>query len=131
MPHGMASKSPPSDTKSDPPPELESEILQSIRKEFGRLKNGRLLRFNTGGAKDEHGRIIKFGVPGFPDLAGILNLPDKPGHWIGLEVKTATGRIRPEQTAFHQMITIFGGSIAVVRSLEEAKTVMKSWGAEW
>jgi len=120
----------------------ESQLLHDLRQEFGRLKNGRLLRFHVGAARDADGRLIRFGVPGFPDLAGILGSSetcDQCGHivraqrgrWIGIEAKSEDGRVRPEQTAFHGMVRRYGGEIAVVRTLDEARDAMRSWGAEW
>ncbi len=119
----------------------ESIILQSIRKEFGRLKNGRLLRHNVGALYDANGRLVRYGVPGHPDLAGVIDTHvlcpscsapvPATGRWIGLEVKTETGVVEPQQKLFHDMIKRYGGLVTVVRSLEEARTAMREWGAEW
>lgn len=119
----------------------ESFILRDIRKEFGRLKNGRLLRHNVGALYDGNGRLVRYGVPGHPDLAGLINTDvvcpscSSPvafyGRWIGLEVKTDTGIVEPQQKLFHEMVERYGGLVAVVRSVDEAKEIMRKWGAKW
>ena len=63
-------------------------------------------------------------VDGVPDLAFVL--PD--GRAAFLEVKTRTGRLSPEQRAFRDRCTAVGAPYAIVRSVEEAKRVLASWG---
>jgi len=106
------------------------------------MRNGRLLRNNTGAAKNANGALVHFGHPGAPDLTGILGGSDicphcdrvvrhQRGQWIGLELKTDTGIISPAQKKYRAMIEKYGGKIAVVRSLEDAREIMRFWGAEW
>lgn len=68
-------------------------------------------------------RTIRFGCPGSPDILGCLD-----GRWIGLEVKTATGRQRETQIAFQAAIERAGGLYAVVRSPEDAVAALRSRG---
>ena len=71
---------------------------------------------DTGTAKSMDGkRAIRFGVLGQPDIQGCLD-----GRWIGIEVKTATGRQRPAQVAFLATIQKAGGLYIVARSPDEA-----------
>ena len=45
---------------------------------------------------------------GIPDL--LVSIPSVPFGWVGLEVKTAKGKIRPEQQELHDQ-----GKVAIVR----------------
>ena len=74
-------------------------------------------RNNTGVLKDGNGRPIKFGLcKGSSDLIGVC--PD--GTFLAVEVKTATGRIRPEQETFIAAVNRAGGRAGVARSVEDA-----------
>lgn len=53
---------------------------------------------------------------GSSDLVGIL----RGGRAIALEVKTATGAVRPEQPIWLEAVRSWGGFACVVRSPEEA-----------
>lgn len=120
---------------------LETPIMQDIRREFGRMKNGRLLRYNVGALYDKDGRLVHYGIPGHTDLAGIMDTSavcpscsaaiPSPGRWVGLEVKSESGVVEPDQALFHRMIRRYGGLVAVVRSVEEARDAMRGWGAKW
>jgi hypothetical protein len=67
----------------------------------------RLFRNNTGTLKDQHGRPVQFGLcKGSADLIGwkqVTVTPEMVGQqvavFLSIEVKTPTGRIRPEQQA--------------------------------
>ena len=54
---------------------------------------------------------------GAPDIIAIRN-----GRFIGIEVKSAKGKLRPEQEAFKVNVEAAGGVYMVVRSLEDLKT---------
>lgn len=77
-------------------------------------------RCNTGMATDKTGRRIRFGVPGQPDIQGCA-----AGRWIGVEVKSATGRQSPEQRVFQERIENAGGVYVLVRSADEAIAAVK------
>lgn len=84
----------------------------------------RVFRNNTGAFMDEKSkRLVRYGVggKGGPDLWGIA--PD--GKALGVEVKTPTGRVRPEQIAFIQMIRIAGGYAGIARSVEDAIAIAR------
>ena len=89
----------------------EREIQNAILREFATRRDCRLWRANTGVARIGD-RVVRFGVPGQPDLMGIL----PGGIWLGVEVKSATGRQSPEQIAFQAMIEKFGGVYVLARS---------------
>lgn len=61
---------------------------------------------------------------GSPDLMGALGQ-----RLIGLEVKTPTGRLSPEQVTFHAAMRRRGLLVETVRSPEEARAVIEGWRA--
>jgi hypothetical protein len=100
----------------------ESQILRSIMLALGNEEGFRLWRNNTGVLSDVTGRAVKFGLaPGSADIIGILA---PYGRMICLEVKSETGRVREEQEGWGRIIREMGGVYAVVRSVEEAKTIL-------
>lgn len=60
-------------------------------------------------------RPIRYGLPGSSDIVGCL-----AGRWVGIEVKTETGKQRDAQIAFQRVIEVAGGIYIVARSPEEA-----------
>ena len=77
-------------------------------------------RNNTGVLKDKTGRPIKFGLcKGGSDLIGVA----KDGRFLAVEVKTATGRVRPEQVAFIDAVRRAGGRAGVARSVDDALSI--------
>ena len=61
-------------------------------------------RMNSGAAKIGN-RFVRFGWPGCPDIIGQL----RDGRLLGVEVKAAKGKLRPEQTMFLERIRLAGG----------------------
>ena len=55
---------------------------------------------------------------GVPDL-----LVCKNSKFIGIEVKTATGRLRPDQIAFREALELAGGIFILARSVEDVEKV--------
>jgi len=72
-------------------------------------------------------RRVTFGLaPASPDLIGLVSIeitPDMVGRrvavFVGAEVKKPGEQARPDQAAFHEIITAFGGRSGVVRSVED------------
>ena len=60
-------------------------------------------------------RFIRFGWPGCPDVLGQL----KDGRFLGVEVKAAKGRLRPEQAEFLDLIASAGGVAFVARNCRD------------
>ncbi|MGC9239967.1 MAG: VRR-NUC domain-containing protein [Acidithiobacillus sp.] len=91
----------------------------------------RLFRNNVGLAYTRAGSPVRFGLAnGSPDLIGwkrVTITPDMIGQTIavavGIEVKTATGRIREDQERFLAHMQDFGALAGVARSIEEARTI--------
>jgi hypothetical protein len=114
---------------------LEQKSEQAIQQEIRlRLSRGsvRLLRNNTGVLKDKTGRPVQFGLAkGSGDLIGwrtVTVTPEMVGQkvaqFVSLEVKTPTGRVRPEQERWRQVVAEAGGVAAVVRSVEDAERAL-------
>lgn len=62
---------------------------------------------------------VKFGAKGAPDIVCVIN-----GKYLGLEVKDSRGKTSKDQLIFCDKLSAAGGSYALVRSVEEAKTVI-------
>lgn len=121
---------------------LEHSVQHAVLREFGVGKNFRLWRNNVGMATMEDGRKVRYGVPGSPDICGILRVshvcencfhaqPDR-GVWFGIETKREEGGVTSTvQHAFHATARQYGALVTVVSSLDEAKEYMRKWGAQW
>jgi hypothetical protein len=74
-------------------------------------------RNNVGVLKNQAGIPIKFGLcVGSSDLIGIA----PSGQFLAIEVKTTTGRIRPEQARFIEAVRAKNGIAGIARSPEDA-----------
>ena len=60
-------------------------------------------------------RFVRFGWKGCPDVLGQL----KDGRLLGVEVKTAKGKLRPEQTVFLERIRCAGGVAFMARDCRD------------
>lgn len=82
-----------------------------------------LFRINVGGAYTEDGRWFSSGVPkGYSDLSGVRR---SDGRAVFIEVKTPTGRIRPEQRGFIEAMQKCSALAGFARSVEEAKRIVE------
>ncbi len=105
----------------------EQQIQQHIRLTCSRGPV-RLYRNNTGTLKDSNGRPVQFGLAkGSADLIGWTTRTITPGMvgqqvavFTSIEVKTATGRLRPEQRQWLDAVQAAGGIAGVARSVEDA-----------
>lgn len=108
----------------------EATVQNSIRLALGRGLV-RLFRNNTGALKDQHGRVVTFGLcEGSSDLIGwrtVTITPDMVGRrlavFVAIEVKDK-GRPTPEQLAFIEVVLAAGGLAGVARSIEEAQAIL-------
>jgi hypothetical protein len=106
----------------------EQQIQQHIRLACSTGAT-RLFRNNTGTLRDQHGRPVSFGLcKGSADLIGWTTrtiTPDMVGQQVAvftsIEVKTATGRLRPEQQQWLDAVQAAGGIAGVARSVEDAQ----------
>ena len=109
----------------------EHEIQQRIRLACG-CGRVRLWRNNTGALVDQQGRFVRFGLcKGSSDLIGLRSLEITPelvgqriAQFVGLEIKTGSGTVSPEQRAFLLLVQQLGGLAAVCRSIAEAQAVL-------
>ena len=105
----------------------EQTIQQQIRLQCSRGA-ARLFRNNTGTLRDANGRPVQFGLAkGSADLIGWTTrtiTPDMVGQQVAvftsIEVKTATGRLRPEQRQWLDAVQSAGGIAGVARSVDDA-----------
>jgi hypothetical protein len=113
----------------------EQQIQQHIRIA---CSNGdtRLFRNNTGTLRDANGRPVQFGLcKGSADLIGwkrVTITPEMVGQqvavFLSIEVKTPTGRLRPEQQQWLNAVQAAGGIAGVARNVEDAQRIMAAGG---
>jgi hypothetical protein len=109
----------------------EQHVQQSIRLALSR-GDTRLWRNNTGTLYDRQGRPVTFGLcKGSADLIGLRSITIGPEHlgqrlavFAAVEVKSATGRLTPEQAAFLEQVQAMGGLAGVARSVEDAAAIL-------
>ena len=111
----------------------EQTIQQHIRIACSK-GDTRLFRNNTGTLRDQHGRPVQFGLcKGSGDLIGWRSITVTPAMvgttiavFISVEVKTPTGRIRPEQQQWLEAVQAAGGIAGVARSVADAEVLLAS-----
>ena len=110
----------------------ETRLTQEIRLGISDLSNVRIFRNNTGRLQNKSGEWVDYGlVVGSSDLIGWTSVtvtPDMVGQKLALftaiEVKTATGRVRKEQTNFIDRVREAGGLAGIARTVEEARAII-------
>ena len=110
----------------------EQSIQQHIRLT---CSNGNtcLFRNNTGTLKDANGRPVQFGLcKGSADLIGwkrVTVTEEMVGStvavFLSIEVKTPTGRLRPEQQQWLDAVQTAGGIAGVARSVSDAEALLR------
>ncbi len=81
-----------------------------------------VVRVNVGKFRMADGRWFDTGLPpGFSDLAG-HRAGDARAFYV--EVKTPTGRVSPQQTAFIAAMRARGALAGVARSVQEARNIL-------
>ena len=111
----------------------ETILQQHIRLALGRRPELRLFRNNTGSLPDPRTkRPVQFGLcKGSADLIGwrtVTITPDMVGQQVAvfasIEVKTPTGRLRPEQKTWLDAVQAAGGVAGIARSVEDAQRIL-------
>jgi hypothetical protein len=109
----------------------EQQIQQQIRLSCSRGPV-RLYRNNTGTLRDQHGRPVSFGLcKGSADLIGWTTrtitqemVGQQVAVFTSIEVKAASGRLRPEQRQWLDAVQTAGGVAGVARSVDDARALL-------
>jgi hypothetical protein len=102
---------------------MERDIQHAIRLASAEFSGLTLWRNSTGVADTANGTKQRFGLcKGSSDLIGILA---PAGRLVAIEIKSETGRLRPEQELFLELVRKHGGFACVVRSVEEFREAMQ------
>jgi hypothetical protein len=113
----------------------ETTLQQQIRLALGTNPDVRAFRNQVGSLPDPRtGRLVTFGLArGSADLIGwrtIVVTPDMVGQRIAvftsIEVKTPTGRVRPEQQAWLDVVLRGGGIAGIARSVTDAQLLLSN-----
>lgn len=103
---------------------LEKEIENSIL-EYLNMRNVFAWKVKTMGTYDvtekKFRKPSKYYTKGQPDISAIL----PGGRYLGLEVKSALGRLSIHQKIFLERIKDAGGVSAVVRSVDDVEALLK------
>ncbi len=114
-------------------PASESALVSQILLEIGSRPDVRLWRSQPLAARGPSGRVIRALPKGHPDLTGIVRCerPDpitgQPvvfGRALYIECKSATGRVRPEQQKFADMLLLFGAIYVLARSVDDVRRAL-------
>jgi len=107
----------------------ESEIQAKAMLAIGSLPGVKISRNSIGVARDRSGNTIRFGLfgAGGADIIGfksVIVTPEMVGEklaiFLAVEVKNESGRVRPEQKRFLDVVSDAGGIAGIVRSPEDA-----------
>ena len=93
----------------------ERDVLAGVLIAVTALPGVMAWRSNTGAAVNAWGRKVQFGLPGTPDILGCVR-----GTFVGIEVKSATGRQTLEQVRFQAQFEASGGLYILARSVDDA-----------
>jgi hypothetical protein len=113
----------------------ETTLQQQIRLALGTHPDARVFRNQVGSLPDPRtGRLVTFGLAkGSADLIGwrsITVTPDMVGSklaiFTSIEVKTPTGRVRPEQQAWLEAVHHAGGLAGIARSVTDAQALLSN-----
>ena len=107
---GMAT-SPTKRTNDRPEAAALVEVLKALRAHPAVVWCERM----NSGAANVGSRFVRFGWPGCPDVLGQL----RDGRLLGVEVKSPTGKLRPEQAVFLERIRGAGGVAFMARDCRD------------
>ena len=125
----------PGSSAHDPVANAETTLQQQIRLALGTRPDARIFRNQVGSLPDPRsGRLVTFGLAkGSADLIGWRTITITPAMvgsrlaiFTSIEVKTPTGRIRPEQQAWLATVQGAGGIAGVARSVTDAQHMLSN-----
>jgi len=100
-----------------PETKLQTDIRLHLQQRYGTKLV--LLRNHSGAVSG-----LSFGLgPGSPDLVGWITVGEI-AVFVGIEIKTGTGRVRPNQQAWLDRLLSAGGIAFVARDCEGASVMM-------
>ena len=111
----------------------ETTLQQQIRLAVGTNPDARIFRNQVGSLPDPRtGRLVTFGLArGSADLIGWRTITvtqamvgTRLAIFTSIEVKTPTGRVRPEQQAWLQVVQQAGGIAVIARSVPDAELAL-------
>jgi len=111
----------------------ETTLQQQIRLALGTNPDTRIFRNQVGSLPDPRtGRLVTFGLAkGSADLIGWRTITVTPAMvgtrlaiFTSIEVKTPTGRVRPEQQAWLKAVQQAGGIAIIARSVPDAELAL-------
>lgn len=107
----------------------EAQISDAIRLALGSDPTIVLWRNNCGVAEHWNGKsvdTVRYGLAnGSADFIGVLKTSETSGRFVALEIKSATGRVTPDQVTWLALVRRMGGFAAVVRSVDEARAAIE------
>lgn len=107
---------------STPESRIQTECCRYLRKKrvfFFRVNNMPTYDPRVGGYR----AMGEFALKGVPDVLAV----SKDGRMIGIEFKTKTGRLSPDQHFFCDRLTSRGGEYHVIRSLADVQELDHLW----
>ena len=90
-----------------------------IRVNAGVAWQGRVLEQSANRLVLAYPRAVRLASEGVSDLIGF-----KGARFAAIEVKSARGRVRPEQQAFIDLVRVSGGLAGIARSVEDAEKIL-------
>ena len=111
----------------------ETTLQQQIRLALGTNPDARIFRNQVGSLPDPRtGRLVTFGLArGSADLIGWRTITvtqamvgTRLAIFTSIEVKTPTGRVRPEQQAWLEAVQGAGGIAIIARSVPDAELAL-------
>lgn len=108
----------------------ETAIQRDIELALGSEPDLLVIRNSVGVARhhtdDGRAYTVPYGLGvGSPDLVGLLRGEDGQARWFCLEIKADGGRVSAEQEKCHRVWRSFGAFVAVVRSVDEARSALR------
>lgn len=110
----------------------EASTQAKVMLALGGSPNARIFRNNVGVAKFPNGSSVRYGLAvGSADLIGwrtVTITPDMVGRqvavFMSIECKSAKGRVREAQEAWHMAVKKAGGIAIVARSVDDIKHLL-------